>query len=219
MNRPTVLVIGSRDKQFITALEAAYTIIHAGSGREAIAQIDTQPPQAIILDAAAMRTTGTRICRRLRETLAHTPIVHIHPGPAASSGDQIMGVVVVVAPVTARYIMTTLASLLQTNTTEIIACGPFCMDTQRRVLLAHGRETQLTPKVAHLLEIFLRHPGETLDRKTLMEQVWDTSYLGDTRTLNVHIRWVRDALSNGVDHQYLKTVRGTGYRLVVPEAH
>ena len=62
-----------------------------------------------------------------------------------------------------------------------------------------------------------RQPGETLDRKMLMENVWDTSYLGDTRTLDVHVRWFRRAIEeNPGDPRYLKTVRGVGYRLEVP---
>jgi DNA-binding response OmpR family regulator len=75
----------------------------------------------------------------------------------------------------------------------------------------------LTPKQAVLLEVFLRHPGEILTRAFLMKQVWDTEYMGDTRTLDVHIHWVRKAIE--VDYKspvYLRTVRRIGYRFEVP---
>ncbi|MCA9909541.1 MAG: winged helix-turn-helix domain-containing protein, partial [Anaerolineae bacterium] len=80
------------------------------------------------------------------------------------------------------------------------------------------QETILTPKLSQLVEIFLRHPGQTLDRKLLMAQVWDTDYLGDTRTLDVHIRWFRRAVEDNPSKPlYLKTVRGIGYRLELPD--
>ncbi len=88
----------------------------------------------------------------------------------------------------------------------------------RRTLVAHGNETQLTPKQALLVETFLRHPRETLARKRLMEAVWDTEYMGDTRTLDVHIRWIRKAMEVGGNPRYLMTVRGVGYRLDYPDS-
>jgi DNA-binding response OmpR family regulator len=100
----------------------------------------------------------------------------------------------------------------------ILTCGPFSMDVSRRVLVANGQETQLTPKLAVLVEMFLNHPGETLDRKTLMVEVWDTDYLGDTRTLDVHVRWIRQAIEPEPGKpRYLKTIRGVGYRLDIPD--
>jgi DNA-binding response OmpR family regulator len=75
------------------------------------------------------------------------------------------------------------------------------------------------PKQALLVETFFRHPGETLARKTLMEKVWNTDYIGDTRTLDVHIRWLRQAIEKDPGSpRYLLTVRGVGYRLEMPEA-
>ena len=77
----------------------------------------------------------------------------------------------------------------------------------------------MTPKLVQLVETFFRHPDETLDRKMLMERVWNTSYLGDTRTLDVHVRWIRRAIeANPSKPRYLKTVRGVGYRLEVSRA-
>src|SRR5262249_26377608 len=88
----------------------------------------------------------------------------------------------------------------------------------RRVLFVGGQEIQLTPKQALLFEIFMQHPGEVLDRKILMEKVWQTNYLGDTRTLDVHIRWIREAIeSNPGKPRYLRTIRGVGYCFEVPE--
>jgi DNA-binding response OmpR family regulator len=169
----------------------------------------------VVLDAISMRTPGDRLCHQLRDKLPGVPIIHLHPGPA--DGANSPADVLLFPPFTWRKVVNSVARLLDAGGDEIITCGPFSMNVDRRILVAHGQETQLTPKQALLIETFLRHPGEVLDRKTLMEQVWDTDYMGDTRTLDVHIRWLRRALENGIDKpRYLKTVRGVGYQLDIP---
>ena len=74
----------------------------------------------------------------------------------------------------------------------------------------------MTPKLAHLLEEFLRHPNQILGRHTLMENVWKTSYFGDTRTLDVHIRWIREIIEvDPAKPLLLRTIRGVGYIFAV----
>jgi DNA-binding response OmpR family regulator len=141
----------------------------------------------------------------------------LHPGvkgKANSAAD-----VLLFQPFTARKLINAIERLLQVkNSDDVIVCGPLAVNLAQRVLIANGSETQLTPKLAQLVETFFRHPGETLDRKQLMEQVWHTNYLGDTRTLDVHVRWIRRAIETDPGNpRYLKTVRGVGYRLEVPE--
>jgi len=76
----------------------------------------------------------------------------------------------------------------------------------------------LTPMQCRLLKTFMTYPGKVLSRKLLMRKVWDTDYAGDTRTLEVHICWLRKKIEKDTRHpQYIKTVRGTGYRLEVGE--
>jgi DNA-binding response OmpR family regulator len=96
-------------------------------------------------------------------------------------------------------------------------------DTPVLTLRAEGKaseqtpERHLTPKQALLLELFMRHPGEVLTREFLMKRVWNTDYTGDTRTLDVHIHWVREAIEEDTGSpRYLHTVRGVGYRFQVP---
>jgi DNA-binding response OmpR family regulator len=76
---------------------------------------------------------------------------------------------------------------------------------------------RLTPKQAELLRVFMVHAGQTLTRKFLMATVWKTDYMGDTRTLDVHVRWLRERIEDDPSSpQYLRTVRGVGYRFGVP---
>ena len=73
----------------------------------------------------------------------------------------------------------------------------------------------MTPKQARLLEMFLRAPGKLLTRREIIKHVWDTDYIGDTRTLDVHISWLRRAIELDPDNpKFLKTIRGVGYRFV-----
>jgi DNA-binding response OmpR family regulator len=76
----------------------------------------------------------------------------------------------------------------------------------------------VTPKQAKLMEMFLRAPGQLLTRKAIIKYVWDTDYTGDTRTLDVHMSWLRSVVeADPRKPRYLKTVRGDGYRLDLPE--
>jgi DNA-binding response OmpR family regulator len=77
-----------------------------------------------------------------------------------------------------------------------------------------GHEARLTPRMTHLLQVLLLHAGEAVERQNLFSEVWDTKYTADTRTLDVHISWLREALEeNPRQPQFLKTIRGVGYRL------
>lgn len=215
MGAVTILLVeNTRAKRpsFADALKKRYQVFSAASGKQALTLASARFPQVVILDAISMRTPGARICHLLRDNLPQAAIIHLHPGPK-DNGDSPADVVLY-EPFTSRKLINSIERLLEVSDEEFIACGPFSMNVARRVLIAHGQETHLTPKLALLVELFLRNPGQTMDRKTLMEQVWQTDYLGDTRTLDVHIRWFRRAIELDPGHpRYLKTVRGVGYRL------
>jgi DNA-binding response OmpR family regulator len=217
MTLPTVLLIGRADAH-LSALQKRYTVLVASSGKQGLALVEANPPHMIILDAASMRTPGERLCRQLRNHYPLVPIIHIHSAEhqlSDSPADALLKI-----PLTSRKLVNAVERLLKSKGDKIIECGPFSMNLSRRVLIAHGQETQLTPKLALLVEAFLRQPNITLERKTLMESIWQTDYLGDTRTLDVHIRWIRKALeSDGTHPRYLNTVRGIGYRLDIPETN
>jgi DNA-binding response OmpR family regulator len=215
----TILFIGSagtRDDKYLAALEKQYDVVAARSGRRGLHLGKGHRFEAVILDAVSMRTPGDRVCRMLKEILKSTPVIHIHPGPRSHADSP--ADVVLFQPLSARRLVNSLEQLLYNDDEEVLDYGPFRMNVPRRVLIAYGKETQLTPKLALLVETFLRNPGQTMDRKTLMERVWETDYLGDTRTLDVHIRWIRKIMENGGKQpRYLKTVRGVGYCLEVTE--
>ena len=90
--------------------------------------------------------------------------------------------------------------------------------SKRAVDVKEKGEQRLTPKLAQLLEEFLRHPNELVSRRQLMQNVWHTDYVGDTRTLDVHVRWVRECIENDPSNPVLlRTIRGKGFILALPD--
>ena len=121
-------------------------------------------------------------------------------------------------PFTIRKLLNRINQLLPSVDSLIFQVGPLTLNVDKRSLLKNHRERRLTPKQAHLLEVLMRHPGQVVPRSELMQRVWETDFLDDTRTLDVHIRWVREAVEdNPSKPRYITTVRGKGYQFAIPE--
>lgn len=218
MEAARILLIGrtpANGAAVTNALNKHYSVISATSGKHAIKIAQENLIRVIVLDAISMRTPGDRICEELRTALPTVSLVHLHPGPKLPA--QTQADAVLLHPVTSRRLLNAIDGLLRDKTDDMLICGPFAINRTRRLLVANGQETQLTPKQLLLIETFFSNPCLTLDRRTLMEKVWQTDYIGDTRTLDVHIRWLREMIEADPSHpEYLRTVRGVGYRLDIP---
>lgn len=108
--------------------------------------------------------------------------------------------------------------LLEHGQWGVLQVGELALDVRTRQVYRAGQVVrQLPPKQARLLQLFMSYPDRTLTRKFLMEAVWETDYIEDTRTLDVHVRWIRECIEQDPARpQYLRTVRGVGYRFGVP---
>ncbi len=219
MEAARVLLIGrnqTKNGSFGNSLKKRYDVVIAANGTEAFQLAQEHMPHVIVLDAVSMRTTGERICRSLHAEIGDIPIIHIHPGPLELVDTP--ADLVLIPPFTSRKLVNGIERIIKFSDDKTVSTGPFSLNIARRTLEVNGHETQLTPKVTLLLELFLRQPGKVLDRKVLMEEIWNTDYMGDTRTLDVHIRWIREAIEkNPGKPAYLKTVRGIGYLLDIPD--
>jgi len=101
----------------------------------------------------------------------------------------------------------------------LVRVGSIALDTKKNTLWAHGTLHHLTPKLSALMKLFIQNEGKIVYRATIMRKIWKTEYMGDTRTLDVHVRWLREKLEmNPSRPQILLTVRGAGYRLIAPDA-
>jgi DNA-binding response OmpR family regulator len=206
---------GSEDQSMAPALlKAGYTVCLAHTGTDAVKRLDAEPPDLIIYDASTMRSSGSRICRRFRRLLPDTPIIHSRAAKTAKD-EQVEADLFLAHPYTARKLLNRVRALLPAdgNQEEVVRCGHLTFYRSKRSVDVNGRgEQQLTPKLAQLLEEFFRHPNQLVSRPQLMQNVWNTTYVGDTRTLDVHIRWMREHIeANPAKPRLLRTVRGKGY--------
>ncbi|MBN1430255.1 MAG: response regulator transcription factor [Anaerolineae bacterium] len=215
----TILLVerpGKPDQTFDTALHTkGFTVEAVSTGTVALARLHTARPALIILNAASLGSSGARICRQLRQQSQDVPIIHILPSDKQNDDDPENSVadVTLTMPFTARKLINRIKRLLPSAHHDVIQVGPIRLAPAAQTVEVDGRERRLTAKTTSLLEIFLKHPGQVLERGFLMRQIWNTDYVGDTRTLDVHVRWVREAVEvDPHSPRHIVTVRGLGYR-------
>lgn len=194
-----------------------YRLTHVTTAKEAVAQA-RKCADMVILDYSGKRSGYASLCCDLRQECAELPILVLAAEGEAVEPDLPPNVLVLTPPYTARKLLNRVACLQPQPNCDVLRVGDVTLYIQRRCLRCRGQEHHLTPMQARLLEAFMRHPGEILSRRFLIKQVWDTDYMGDTRTLDVHIRWLRRALEDNPSRpQHIITVRGVGYRFQAPE--
>ncbi len=207
-----ILLLGTARWQ--VTLSRNWQVTHVASGKRARSLGSQQSFSLIIVDAVSMYTTGERICRRMRQCFPNCKLILIASEPSAPNPQ--VADIILYPPLTARQLNGLVSRILRDDPLDTIRCGPFVMNRTARILHAHGQSVQLNPKLARLIELFMTHPNQTLSRATIMQRVWKTDYLGDTRTLYVHIRHARKILENNpATPKYLKTIRGIGYQLAI----
>jgi DNA-binding response OmpR family regulator len=218
MKHLILLVEGKRADRpsFMSGLsKKGYEVESVPNGATALKAIEQFNPKAVIIDAASMRTSGSRICISLREVLDKTPILLIaaedQDGIDDNCADQVLRL-----PFTLQKLLNRLRPYMTMNENKKLECGPIKLDIKERWLHCDGKKTRLTPRLFILMETFISHPGEILSREDLFRKLWETDYLGDTRSLDVHISWLRQAVEEDPRNpKYIKTERGVGYRLEI----
>jgi len=170
-------------------------------------------PDLVVINAASLRSSGKRTCRDLRARSPQLPLVVITRDEASNSQDLGANVVLHL-PFTLRKLMNRIVPLLPADESQQIHVGPIRLDLGMKKVRCRGNEARLTPRLVRLLQILMEHPGEVQPRTELFREVWNTDYTGDTRTLDVHISWLREAIEENPRHpRFIKTIRGVGYRL------
>lgn len=219
MSNASILIIEGKKAErpsFATQLQKkGFVVTPLGSGGDALARLFEVGPDLVVVNAASLGSTGLRICQSLREKQEeHLPIVLILD--ADKLVDKSAADVVLNLPFTIQKLVNRIRPLLPGDGTHIIHVGPIRLDTEHRRVKCLSKNSRLTPRLAALLQILLQHRGEVIGREDLFKQVWETNYTGDTRTLDVHISWLRRAIEIDPNRpRFLHTVRGVGYRLDV----
>jgi DNA-binding response OmpR family regulator len=184
------------------------------SGSEALATLPMTDPDLVVINAASLHSTGIRICQTIRRENRTLPLVLILE--AGKSVDKSAADVTLSLPFTGQKLLNRIKPLLPSDGKNELHIGPIRLDIEHRRVRCLGKNERLTPRLVRLLQILMAHHGEVVQRKALFREVWETDYTGDTRTLDVHISWLRKALEMDPEHpRFLKTVRGIGYRLDV----
>ncbi len=194
-----------RKKEFLVEL--------VPTGSAALARLVEIDPDLVVVNAASLRSSGKRICNEIRGQSTRMPIVLIVSPEHTVTGITAANVVLEL-PFTSRKLLNRITPLLPGDGKNILHVGYIRLDLELQRVRCKGREARLTPRMTHLLHVLLLHAGEAVERQKLFSEVWETQYTGDTRTLDVHISWLREALEEDPRQpQFLKTIRGVGYRL------
>jgi two-component system response regulator RegX3 len=217
----TVLIVGN-DKSTTASYagffhKKEFTVLTAHSGRQAHTMAKAHHLDAIVVDVTSPHLNSKGLCKKLRgESFA--PIVLItQPNAKVESGIAPEGVVP--RPVLARKLVARVKSVIDEKPPRSLTVGHLSLDLERHKLVRGSKSFSLTPKEFILLKLLMSRAGQMVTRKTLMKEVWETDYLGDTRTLDVHIRWVREKVEeNPSKPQRLITARGQGYKLQVEDS-
>ncbi len=212
----TTVMIVANDRATATSLSALFNrkefiVLAVNSGRQAMLQGKARKPDAIIVDSTSPRLNSKRLCRSLR---AETRAVIIALVTSTSKGEPLKAHHVLLKSTSPRKFVARVKSALDSRPPREIKSGGLILDLERRRVLRGGKAQQLTPKEFELLKLLMNHADEIVSREAIMREIWDTDYLGDTRTLDVHIRWLREKIEdNASKPSRLRTLRGQGYRL------
>ncbi len=193
----------------------SYQVNSVSSGSHAVAQLPEFQPDIIIVDASSLRTSGKRICAVLREKAVKIPLILILDPETPVNSDNKADLVLQM-PFTLQKLLNRLKPFIYQEPVNGLTAGPITLDLDTRAVKCLEHQASLTPRLASLLSVLIEQAGKVIGRDALFSRVWETEYTGDTRTLDVHISWLRQALEDDPRHpRYIKTIRGVGYRLDV----
>lgn len=195
--------------------EKGYSITKTPSGSAGLDVLDETKPDVIVVDAASLRTSGIRICQSFRKADAEIPIILIVTKDV-SLPEVVDANLVLRLPFTIQKLVNRLQAYHKTDDKFILRTGPIELNTRTQLVTCDDRHTKLTPRLVEILRILMKNHGKIVERDPLFTEVWDTDYTGDTRTLDVHISWLRQAIEEDPSNpQLIQTKRGVGYILEV----
>lgn len=218
MKNATILVIEGRHAEipsFAADLQKkGFDIRSFQNGSQAVSKIKQINPSLVVINAASLRSTGIRICLSVRKKDPKLPIILILENEKPVDKD--VADAVLALPFTVQKLVNRIKAFLPSDGKNVITAGPIQLDLDHKRVRCLSKNAKLTPRLITLLQILMEKHGEVVERESLFKKVWETNYTGDTRTLDVHISWLRRAIELDPNNpKFLKTIRGVGYRLDV----
>jgi two-component system phosphate regulon response regulator PhoB len=227
--QPSLLVVEDDETIRETVRDAleleGFAVVACGNGRDAL-QILQRAPEGegfslVVLDLMLPGLGGLDVCRQLRQGNNQTPILVV--SARDSETDRVLGLEVgaddyLVKPFGMRELVARCRALLRRTTSQqapvkVLEHANICLYQEECRVTRDGLDVNLSPKEYRLLELFMQNPRRVWSRDKLLENVWSIDYIGDSKTVDVHIRWLREKLEeNPSSPVHLLTVRGFGYR-------
>lgn len=203
--------------------QEGFSILLAHDGLQAMQVIENQHPDLVILDVMMPGIDGYEVCRRVRATDKKTPILMLTA--RTSEVDTVVGLELgandyIAKPVRLRELVARVKAHLRETpnekpTNREIKYGELTIDLDSRIVKVKGEAIELTYKEFELLATMARQPNRVFTRDQLFSQVWGSNFLGESRTVDVHIRYLREKLEVDPSHpKHILTVRGVGYRFI-----
>ena len=198
-----------------------YEVEVAATGPDALTAFDRAGADMVLLDMMLPGLSGTEVCRSLRAR-SHVPIIIVTARDAEV--DKVVGLELgaddyVTKPFSSRELVARIRAVLRRGAepeelmTSTVEAGPVRMDVERHVVSVDGDHVAMPLKEFDLLEMLLRNAGRVLTRGQLIDRVWGSDYVGDTKTLDVHVKRLRAKIEPDPGNpKYLVTVRGLGYK-------
>jgi len=234
MNTTTILLVEDDEsiaEPLVFGLQnEGFRVLHAIDGHEGLELARAEQPDLILLDVMLPRMDGFAVCRTLRRESA-VPIIMLTA--RGQELDRVMGLELgaddyIVKPFSFRELLARVRALLrrreldrgQTSPpSDRITVGEIVLDRTARQVWRAGQLVELRQREFDLLCALMENAGKAVPRHELLDQVWGEDWIGDPRTLDVHIRWLREKLEDDPSSpRYIQTVRGYGYRFVDPDA-
>ena len=206
--------------QFMLSREG-FDVILAPNGAEGMKLFDSKNPDIVLLDLMLPEVSGTEVCKYIR-TKSNVPVIMLTAKDTEI--DKVVGLELgaddyVTKPFSTRELLARIKAVLrrggdfEIDTVGAVEGGPIRMDVERHALSVNGTAAAMPLKEFELLEFLMRNSGRVLTRGQLMDRVWGSNYVGDGKTLDVHIKRIRSKIEpDPANPVYLTTVRGLGYR-------
>ena len=229
---PTILVVDDeqsyRDALAVSLRREGFLVQVAADGLEAIDRFEACRPALVLLDVMLPKKSGLDVCKELRRNGSQTPIIMLTA--RGQEVDKVVGLKIgaddyVTKPFRLRELVARIRAALrrapgeeEDSNAEVVEVADVRLDPIRHEVSVRGEPVQLALKEFDLLELLLVNAGRVLTRDTLMDRVWGPSYVGDTKTLDVHIKRLRAKIEeNPSAPTRITTIRGLGYRYEKPK--